>query len=272
MTDSTGGGVAMVERTGYIDGEPCWADVVAADLPAARHFYEALFGWTYVDTGAEFGHYVMCLKDGRIVAGMSPPMPGSEQLPAAWSLYLMSHDLPGTAHRIEEHGGKLLVAPMDIPDNGRMLFAMDPSGATFGAWEPGRHTGSQLFDENGAMCWAEVNTREPTVTDFFYHGLFGYRQTRIAGTVSDSGDQPFDYSAWSLGDADPVAGRLTMTSAWDGVPAHWTVYFATDDTDAAAQRVVAAGGRVQHGPFDSPHGRLAVIEDPNGGVFTIISR
>jgi len=162
---------------------------------------------------------------------MSPPMPGSEQLPAAWSLYLMSHDLPGTAHRIEEHGGKMLVPPMEIPDNGRMLFAMDPSGAAFGAWEPGRHTGSQLFDEDGAMCWAEVNTREPAVTDYFYHGLFGYRQRRI-GT-----DDGFDYSAWSLGDADPVAGRLTMTSAWDGVPAHWTVYFATADTDAAVEFV-----------------------------------
>nr|BFE65647.1 VOC family protein [Dactylosporangium thailandense] len=261
----------MVERTGYIDGEPCWADVVAADVPAAQHFYSSVFGWEYADTGAEFGNYVMCTKDGRIVAGMSPPMPGSEQLPAAWSLYLMSHDLAETSRRIEEHGGKMLVAPMDIPENGRMLFAMDPSGAAFGAWEPGRHTGSQLFDETGALCWAEVTTREPTVTDFFYHGLFGYRQTRIAGTT-DAGEESFDYSSWSLGDADPVAGRLTMDSEWDGVQAHWSVYFATDDTDAAAERVVAAGGRVQHGPFDSPHGRLAVIEDPNGAVFTMISR
>src|SRR4051812_16750391 len=262
----------MVERTGYIDGEPCWADVVAADVPAAQHFYASVFGWEYSDTGAEFGNYVMCLKNGRIAGGMSPPMPGSEQLPAAWSLYLMSHDLAGTAARIEEHGGKLLVPPMEIPENGRMLFAMDPSGAAFGAWEPGRHTGSQLFDEDGALCWAEVTTREPTVTDFFYQGLFGYRQTRIPGTVADSGDEPFDYSAWSLGDADPVAGRLTMTAAWDGVSPHWSVYFATDDTDAAVERVLLAGGRVQHGPFDSPHGRLAVIEDPNGAVFTLISR
>src|SRR4051794_6167653 len=95
---------AMVERTGYIDGEPCWADVVAADVPAAPHFYASRFGGGYSDTRAELGNYVMCLKTGRIVGGMSPPMPGSEQLPAAWSLYLMSHDLAATAHRIEEHG------------------------------------------------------------------------------------------------------------------------------------------------------------------------
>lgn len=257
----------MVERTGYIDGEPCWADVVAPDVAAAKNFYAGLFGWTFLDTGADFGHYVMCLKGGKIVAGISPPMPGSEQLPAAWSLYLMSHDLDGTAGRIEEGGGKVLVAPMDIPYNGRMLFATDPSGAAFGAWEPAQHTGAQLFDEHGALCWAEVNSREPGPTDAFYRSLFGYRQTRL-----ESGDDQFDYAAWSLGDADPVAGRLTMTDAWDGIPPHWMVYFATDDTDAACERVRAGGGQVQHGPFDSPQGRIAVIVDPNGAVFTVISR
>lgn len=198
----------MVERSGYVDGEPCWADLVAADLAAAQRFYATLFGWTFLDTGADFGHYVMCLKDGKVVAGMSPPMPGAGQTPAAWSLYLMSHDLEDTARRVDAGGGKIIVAPMDIPSNGRMLFALDPSGAAFGAWEPGQHTGSQLFDEDGALCWAEVNTRDPGAVDSFYQGLFGYRQTRVEA------DEQFDYTAWSLGNADPVAGRLTMTEAW----------------------------------------------------------
>lgn len=256
----------MVERSGYVDGEPCWADLVAPDLAAAQRFYSALFGWTFLDTGADFGHYVMCLKDGKVVAGMSPPMPGAEQTPAAWSLYLMSHDLEDTARRVDAGGGKVIVAPMDIPSNGRMLFALDPSGAAFGAWEPGQHTGSQLFDEDGALCWAEVNTRDPDAVDAFYQGLFGYRQTRV-----EAGEQ-FDYTAWSLGNADPVAGRLTMSDAWEGIPPHWMVYFAAADTDRAVERVQAAGGQVQHGPFDSPHGRIAVVVDPNGAVFTVISR
>jgi len=46
--------------------------------------------------------------------------------------------------------------PMDIADQGRMLFAFDPTGAAFGVWQPGLHTGAQLFDEPGAMCWHEV--------------------------------------------------------------------------------------------------------------------
>jgi predicted enzyme related to lactoylglutathione lyase len=260
----------MVERSGYVDGEPCWADLVAPDLAAAQRFYSTLFGWTFsdpaTDTGADFGHYVMCLKDGKVVAGMSPPMPGAEQTPAAWSLYLMSHDLEDTARHVDAGGGKVIVAPMDIPDNGRMLFALDPSGAAFGVWEPGQHTGSQLFDEDGALCWAEINTREPDAVDTFYQGLFGYRQTRVEA------DEQFDYTAWSLGNADPVAGRLTMTEAWEGIPSHWMVYFAAADTDRAVDRVQAAGGQVQHGPFESPHGRIAVVVDPNGAVFTVISR
>ena len=31
-------------------------------------------------------------------------------------------------------------------------------------------------------------------------------------------------------------------------------------------------GKVMHGPFDSPHGKIAVVADPYGAVFPIISR
>ena len=30
------------------------------------------------------------------------------------------------------------------------------------------------------------------------------------------------------------------------------------------------GGKVGHGPFDSPHGRIAVVADPYGAVFSIV--
>jgi predicted enzyme related to lactoylglutathione lyase len=256
----------MVERTGYLDGEPCWADVTAVDLAAAKHFYSALFGWTFTETDPEFGGYTMALRDGRIVAGISPPPRSSQYLPSAWSLYLASHDLEDIVRRVDRGGGKIAMGPLDIPDNGRMLFAFDPTGAAFGVWEPGRHTGSQLYDEPGALCWAEINTTEPATADAFYKSVFDYEQRQIGG------GELFDYTAWSLGDGVAVCGRLKMTDVWDGSQPNWMVYFAVDDTDAAAGRVIAAGGHVQDGPFYSPHGRIAVVADPNGAVFSVISR
>jgi hypothetical protein len=61
----------MVERSGYTDGEPCWADVIAPDTEASKRFYRTLLGWIYTDSGLELGGYVNCSKDGKAVAGIS---------------------------------------------------------------------------------------------------------------------------------------------------------------------------------------------------------
>jgi predicted enzyme related to lactoylglutathione lyase len=253
----------MVERTGYIDGEPCWADVIAPDTEASKRFYSTLFGWTYTESGPEFGGYVNCYKDGKAVAGISPPQPGSESNPPVWSLYLWATDADTTARRIEQGGGKLLFGPDEVPGFGRFAFAFDPAGTAFGIWEPMQHRGAQLFGEPGALGWAEINTREPATVDGFYRDLFGYEQEQVG-----DGDS-FDYTVWKL-DGETVAGRMKMTADWPDVPSHWMVYFVVDDCDAATERVAEGGGAVQHGPIDSRYGRLAIVADPNGAHFSII--
>jgi len=253
----------MVERSGYGDGEPCWADTTAPDIESAKRFYTAVLGWDYVESGPEFGNYVQCLKNGKTVAGMSPPMPGGESPPPAWSVYLCARNFDRTAQRIEQSGGKLLVAPMEIPGQGRMLFALDPTGAAFGVWEPGQHTGAQLYGETGAMAWAEVNTRDPAAADNFYQGLFGYE----ARQIGDGGE--FDYVVWMLG-GEMVAGRLKMTDQWGDMPPHWMAYFAVDDADAAAERVTANGGQVKVEPFDTGYGRIVVVADPNDAILSLV--
>jgi predicted enzyme related to lactoylglutathione lyase len=256
----------MVARTAYLDGEPCWADVLAVDMEAAKTFYGAVLGWSFRTGGQESGHYVMALRNGRAVAGISPPPPGPE--PAlAWTLYLTSHDLDATAHLVDRCAGKVIMGPLDVPGNGRLLFALDPTGAAFGVWEPGEHTGSQLYGETGALCWAELNSREPESADLFYRSLFDYDQRQIG---DPHGADQFDYTAWSLG-GQTLCGRLKMTDSWRGIAPHWMVYFAVDDADAAADRAGRAGGRVPHPPFDSAHGRMAVLADPGGAVFSVLA-
>ena len=63
-----------------------------------------------------------------------------------------------------------------------------------------------------------------------------------------------------------------MNDQWEGVDSHWIVYFAVEDADATAKRAAAAGGRVCHGPFDTPKGRIAVIDDSHAAVFSIIQQ
>jgi predicted enzyme related to lactoylglutathione lyase len=250
----------MGERSTYPDGEPCWADVVTPDLDGARRFYQAVFGWQFQSTGPEFGDYTMALVDGKAVAAIMPPPPGAETTPAAWNVYLASSDIDATAARAGQGGGKIIMGPLDIPGSGRMLIGLDPTGAVFGIWQPAGHPGAQLTEDPNTPVWAEVHTGDGSAADAFYRGLFDYQQQQIG-----DGDA-FDYTVWSLG-GRPVTGRIRQGPE---VPPSWLVYFAVDDTDAAAERATAGGGRTTVGPFDSPQGRVAILADPYGAVFAIL--
>lgn len=56
-------------------------------------------------------------------------------------------------------------------------------------------------------------------------------------------------------------------------PAHWAVFFEAADTDATVARAGELGGSVAFQPFDIPHvGRLAVLADPYGASFPVMTR
>jgi uncharacterized protein len=254
----------MGERNSYPDGEPCWADVVTPDLDGARDFYHAVFGWQFQATAPEFGNYTMALVDGKLVAGITPPPPGAGATPATWNVYLASSDIDATAARAAQGGAKIVMGPLDIPGSGRMLVGLDPTGAMFGVWQPAGHTGAQLTGDPDTPVWAELHTRDGSAADAFYRSLFDYQQDQI-GDGSN-----FDYTVWSLG-GRPVTGRMRQGSDTPAeIPPNWLVYFAVDDTDAAAERATIGGGQTTMGPFDSPQGRVAILTDPYGAVFAIL--
>ena len=55
----------------------------------------------------------------------------------------------------------MLLDPFDVFDAGRMTIAQDPTGATFGVWQAGKHIGAELANEPGTMNWNECQTRDP---------------------------------------------------------------------------------------------------------------
>jgi predicted enzyme related to lactoylglutathione lyase len=261
----------MPERRSYPDGAPCWVDLTAPDLAAARDFYGPLLGWDFEDSGAQYGHYTMCLRQGRPVAALMPPPPGGEGMAAMWNVYLATRDVDAVMAKVSEAGGKPVMGPQDVPEAGRMAFAFDPTGASFGLWQPAGHIGAQLYGEPGAVCWVELNTTDGAGADRFYRALFDYDQEQI-------GDgKEFDYTAWKVPGADrseggdlPVCGRnqVSEEQLHGGSPA-WGAYFSVPDVDAAARQVSAAGGTVLRPAMDSPYGRMCPVTDPQGAPFTL---
>jgi uncharacterized protein len=55
----------------------------------------------------------------------------------------------------------------------------------------------------------------------------------------------------------------------DDVPAHWSVTFMVDDTDATTERAAELGGTVMAPPLDAGPTRVAILRDPQGAVFSV---
>lgn len=240
-------------------GTPTWFDLMTSDPAGAQKFYGELFGWTFLQ--GMMG-YSMCQKNGRNAAGMGK-RPEDAPYPSSWTVYFDSRDVDATAARVREFGGKMMMEPMDVGDQGRMIVCADPTGAVFGFWQGRAHKGAQIIDEHGAMTWCEVNTRDGLKDAEFYAKVLDVEPRKMPM------ESPIYYTLHKGEKA--VAGVLQMNHQWpDSIPPHWMPYFAVDDAEAACEKIKSLGGQVMHGPFDSPYGRIAVVADPYGAAFSVV--
>jgi uncharacterized protein len=253
----------MPEISEYAPGTPSWVDLASPDPDASARFYGGLFGWSATDPGPveESGGYRMLQRDGRDVAGLGPTQaPGQ---PAMWTTYVSTDDADAVAAKVREAGGRVVMDPLDVLGAGRMAVFADAGGAVVSVWQPQSHHGAAVVNEPGSLCWNELATRDIEQAKRFYAAVFGW--TADTNSVGDT-----SYTEWKL-DGRTIAGMIQMNDEWPAeVPAHWMVYFAVEDIDAATAQVERLGGRISVPPTDTPAGRFAVVNDPHGAVFSII--
>ena len=253
----------MPERTSYTQGTPNWVDLPTSDQAAAKAFYAGLFGWTYDDQPMGEGQvYSMAMLGGHQVAAISPQPAemAAAGAPPMWNTYLAVDSVDEATAKVEAAGGKVAMAPFDVMDAGRMSFVMDPSGAPVALWQANQHIGATLVNEPGTLNWNELVTSDRGVIRFYAD------VTGLTAENMDMGEgQP--YTVFKSGDA--MVGGSTAPQM-PGVPSHWHVYFGTADADATAAKAAELGGSVIVPPFDTPVGRIAVLSDPQGAMFSVI--
>ncbi|MDI5965936.1 VOC family protein [Streptomyces sp. SL13] len=249
-------------------GAPCWVSLLVRSLPAAQEFYGGLFGWRFQPGPTHFGPYARAVLDGRLVAGIgeSPRRLGQ---PVAWTTYLSTADADAAAETIRVSGGTVAVGPLDADgEAGRMVIAADPSGASFGVWQPKGHTGVGVTGVPGTLAWNELVTREADVTAF-YGAAFGFEADAPVPADDGSGSPAQDVTL-RLG-GRPVAGLHAVGAALPRARgARWTTWFEVADTDAAVERAGALGGRVLRAAHEVKRGRIAELADPQGAAFTVV--
>jgi predicted enzyme related to lactoylglutathione lyase len=250
-------------------GAPIWADLSTSDFGQAASFYNAVFGWDVPPGTPDFGGYSTATLHGANIAGVMPKEgdPGAAGMPDAWTVYLHTADAAASAAAIAENGGQLMMPPMEVGAFGTMSVGTDPAGAFFGIWQPNMHKGFGYLNEAGAPCWFENLTLDVAKATAFYPAVFG-----LGLQVVPMGDTPYNLLTAGEGENAMVAGIFDATALeMAGMPSNWLVYFGVNDTDATVAQVESLGGRVLAGPDNNPFGRWAILADPMGAVFAIIS-
>ncbi|MFC6287890.1 VOC family protein [Nocardioides sp. GCM10027113] len=248
-------------RPTYAPGEPAWVELFTTDVEGARRFYGDLFGWTSEAAGEEYGGYVTFERDGAPVAGCMHN--DGSMGPETWSVYLASDDVTATAERAREHGGQVVVEPMQVGEMGHMAFLVDPAGAGIGVWQAGQHTGMGALGAPGTPAWFETLSTDYRASTTFYRDVFGWD----LHVESDSDE--FRYS--TLGQGEQARAGIMDASAFAGPEgSSWRFYVAVEDADAAVSRVEELGGATVHSAEDTPYGRVAVVADPAGVRFSLL--
>ena len=244
-------------------GAPCWIDLATTDAAGGRAFYSELLGWTAEEPSEEFEGYWMFSRNGVPVAGGMPSQPG-QSVPNVWTVYLATDDATKTLESVTEHGGRVQLSAMPVADLGTMAIVTDPGGAVVGLWEPRQFPGFTVLGEAGAPGWFELLTRDYEATVAFYREALRWD----AHPMSDTPE--FRYT--TLGQGETMAAGIMDATGFlpEGAPAHWSVYFGVDDTDAALAKVVELGGSVVRPAEDTPYGRLATATDPAGAAFKLV--
>ena len=117
-----------------------------------------------------------------------------------------------------------------------------------------------------SFIWYELITTDQPAAEAFYRAVVGWE-------MLDAGQSSMRYTIASTGKRG-VGGLMVLPAELRaaGTKPCWTGYIGVADTDATAQRIAKAGGSVHRGPDDIPNvGRFAVVADPGGAVFMLLT-
>jgi predicted enzyme related to lactoylglutathione lyase len=257
-----------MEMKEYAPGTFCWVDLMSTDAAASKKFYSALFGWECKDMPmGDNGVYSMCELRGKEVCAISSMPPDMQKSigRSVWQSYISVKSANEAEKSARANGGTIVAPPFDVFDAGRMTVVSDPSGAVVSLWEARNHHGASLVNEPGALAWNELLTRDPAAAKKFYVATFGWK-----GDDQDMGPMG-TYTVFKVGERNN-AGMMKMPEEAGPTPSNWQVYFAVADCDAAVKKAQGLGAKMHVPPTDIPGtGRFAMLEDPQGGVFSVIA-
>lgn len=121
-----------------------------------------------------------------------------------------------------------------------------------------------VYKTHGAFSWSELMTTDVEAAKSFYSQLFGW-------SARDMEMPNGNYTTVQVGEAS-VGGIMKIPAEAQGMPPAWGVYVTVDNVDETLAQVARLSGAVVMPPMDVPGvGRMAVVRDPQGATFSVIT-
>ncbi len=248
-----------------------WADVSVRDWTSAKAFYAAMFDWVFVDQYFEgqLVYSLACLDESAeplestSVAGLGPSMQAeTDKGLKSWRSYINVSDLASTLDKVNAARGHVVMPPMDVMDAGVMAVCTDSNGVEFSLWQPEFHTGPEIGNDPGTVCWFELTSADAKSSLEFYGSVFGW--------TADKRRTPTDESYWVFSvDGNAIASlhsRLNETSGKE----LWLPYIRVASLPQSERICRELGGSVLFGPqLEVGVGIYAVVTDNEENMFGI---
>ena len=125
--------------------------------------------------------------------------------------------------------------------------------------------GKRASYEPGTFCWVDLATTDPEGAKTFYGELFGWEAEEMPVGEDTT------YAVQRLG-GDDICGlyELPADQREQSVPPYWHTLVSVESADTAAEKARDLGGKLLAEPFDVlDAGRMSVLQDPAGAVFSV---
>ena len=227
-------------------GKFVWVDLVTADVPGAKSFYGALFGWTF----EEKNRYTTALHDGARVAGF---VSARDPERSEWIVNLSVEDVDRAVALAKEHGGSIEHEAVDAADRGRLALVSDPGGAVVLLLRSSSGDTPDRLPPVGSFLWRGLWTHDVDAALAFY--------TAVAGHTPKTVD--FDGLPYSVLASKEIRRAGVMVAPPEVNPL-WLPYVRVEDPIAAAERAVELGAHLVASDADA-----AILVDPSGAPFGV---
>jgi uncharacterized protein len=115
-----------------VNGTLCWADLSTPDPPAAKAFYEQLFGWQLVPGKDKPADSYLHIKNGEdFIGGVQSASERDPHTPPHWLPYFLVADCDASTEKAKELGATIYLQPINIDPTLRFSIVADPQGAVF---------------------------------------------------------------------------------------------------------------------------------------------